>query len=159
MTTNLDAQRPVLWNMGAIAASGRPDALQLFREILLASSSIPGIFPPVMIRSDANGTSFSEMHVDGSASTPIYANPELLAGQGPLGTSTCRRRKHLWLLINNTQPPEFKIVPDRDHAALLRDANQGGNQGFRGSLLRGIAAARCRLQRRLHRQGVGLRSA
>ncbi|XSC45380.1 patatin-like phospholipase family protein [Bradyrhizobium sp. RDT10] len=44
-TTNLDAQRPVLWDMGRIAMSGHPQALNLFRKILLASSSIPGAFP------------------------------------------------------------------------------------------------------------------
>jgi hypothetical protein len=42
VTTNLDAQRPVLWNMGAIAASERPGALELFRKVLLASASVPG---------------------------------------------------------------------------------------------------------------------
>jgi hypothetical protein len=40
VTTNLDAQRPVLWNMGAIAASERPGALELFRKVLLASASV-----------------------------------------------------------------------------------------------------------------------
>ncbi len=48
-TTNLDARRPVIWNMGAIAASGHPKALDLFRKLLLASSAIPAAFPPVMI--------------------------------------------------------------------------------------------------------------
>jgi Patatin-like phospholipase len=46
VTTNLDAQRPVLWNMGAIAASGQPAALELFRKVLVASASIPGLFDP-----------------------------------------------------------------------------------------------------------------
>ena len=33
-TTDLDAQRPVIWNIGAIAASGHPESLELFRKIL-----------------------------------------------------------------------------------------------------------------------------
>jgi hypothetical protein len=49
-TTNLDADRAVFWDMGAIAASGRPDRKQLFKEVILASTSIPGIFPPVYLR-------------------------------------------------------------------------------------------------------------
>jgi predicted acylesterase/phospholipase RssA len=49
VTTNLDAQRPVLWNMGAIATSGRPEALDLFRKVLLASASVPGVFDPIFI--------------------------------------------------------------------------------------------------------------
>src|SRR5262249_32966724 len=48
-TTDLDVQRPVIWNIGAIAASGRPEALDLVRKILLASAAVPGVFPPVLI--------------------------------------------------------------------------------------------------------------
>ena len=48
-TANLDSLEPVIWNMTAIAASKDPDAFPLFRNILLASASIPGAFPPVMI--------------------------------------------------------------------------------------------------------------
>lgn len=44
-TTSMDAQKLVVWNMGTIANSGRPDALDLFQNIILASSAIPGIFP------------------------------------------------------------------------------------------------------------------
>ena len=46
-TSNLDADRPVIWNMGAIASSGRPDRAKLFKEVILASTSIPGVFPPI----------------------------------------------------------------------------------------------------------------
>ena len=60
------------------------------------------------------------MHVDGSATVPIYADPEVLVGPRPLGTAACRQRKHLWLVINNTQPPEFKIVPENGAAIVLR---------------------------------------
>jgi hypothetical protein len=48
ITTNLDAGVPVIWNIGAIAESERPEAIDLIRKILLASASIPGFFPPVM---------------------------------------------------------------------------------------------------------------
>ena len=52
-TTNLDARRPVIWNVTKIAASRRPGALELVQKILLASAAIPGTFPPVMIDVDA----------------------------------------------------------------------------------------------------------
>ena len=45
-TTQMDAQRLVIWNMGAIANSGNPQALALFRKIMVASASIPAFFPP-----------------------------------------------------------------------------------------------------------------
>src|SRR5215472_1700330 len=63
-TTSLDEQRPIIWNIGAIAASGRPGALELFRKVLLASAAVPGAFPPVMIEVDAGGRRYQEMNVD-----------------------------------------------------------------------------------------------
>ena len=66
-STDLDAGRPVLWNIGAIAKSGHPGALSLIRHILLASASIPAAFPPVMFDVEADGEPYQEMHVDGGA--------------------------------------------------------------------------------------------
>ena len=66
-TTNLDARRPIIWNIGAIAASGDPNAVELFRSILVASAAVPGAFPPVMIDVEVDGEPYQEMHVDGGA--------------------------------------------------------------------------------------------
>ncbi len=89
-TANLDAQLPVTWNIGAIAASGHPRALDLVRRILLASAAVPGAFPPVMIDVTAGGRTYQEMHVDGGAFTQIFLYPRRLAelrrgrpGRGP----------------------------------------------------------------------------
>jgi hypothetical protein len=71
-TTNLDAQRLVVWNMGAIAASGRPGSLDLFRQVLLASASIPVAFPPVYIEVEVDGKRFDEMHVDGGVIAEFF---------------------------------------------------------------------------------------
>lgn len=70
-TVNLDAQRPVVWDMGAIAASGKPNAIDLFRQVLLASASIPGAFPPQYIQVEAQGKKFDEMHVDGGVASQM----------------------------------------------------------------------------------------
>ena len=75
ITTNLDAQRPVLWNMGALAASGHPQALELFRKVLVASASVAGAFDPIYIDAEANGHHFKEMHVDGGTAYPLFAVP------------------------------------------------------------------------------------
>jgi len=75
-TTNLDAARPVIWNMGVIAAQSGEAGLHLFRQVLLASASIPGMFQPVMIDVQANGQHFQEMHADGGAAAPFYVAPE-----------------------------------------------------------------------------------
>ncbi len=74
-TTNLDAGRPVTWNIGRIAASGAPNALDLIRDILLASASVPAAFPPVMFTVEADGQSYDEMHVDGGVTSLVYLYP------------------------------------------------------------------------------------
>ncbi|WP_211862635.1 patatin-like phospholipase family protein [Neoroseomonas soli] len=74
-TTNLDAQRPVAWNIGAIAESGHPRALALVRQVLLASASVPGLFSPVMIDVTVNGRPHQEMHVDGGTYAQAYLYP------------------------------------------------------------------------------------
>jgi hypothetical protein len=75
VTADLDSERAVIWNMGAIAAHGGEAALKLFRQVLLAASGIPGIFPPVLIDVEANGRKFQEMHADGGVFGPFYAAP------------------------------------------------------------------------------------
>lgn len=71
-TTNLDAGRLVIWDMGAIAASGRPGSIELFRRVLLASASIPVAFPPVFFDAEAGGKLYDEMHVDGGVATQVF---------------------------------------------------------------------------------------
>jgi predicted acylesterase/phospholipase RssA len=75
VTTNLDAARPVAWNIGAIAASDSPYALQLIRDIMLASASIPAAFPPVMFDVEADGKLYDELHVDGGATSVVFLYP------------------------------------------------------------------------------------
>jgi len=74
-TTNLDARQRVIWNIGAIAASNHPRALDTVRRLLLASAAIPGAFPPTMIEVTLNGATYQEMHVDGAAFTQAFLYP------------------------------------------------------------------------------------
>jgi predicted acylesterase/phospholipase RssA len=78
-TTDLDKAEPVIWDMGAIAIRGGPEARTLFRDVLIASASIPSIFPPVLIRVRANGVIADELHVDGSTTLPMFIAPEMAA--------------------------------------------------------------------------------
>lgn len=71
-TVDLDSQRLVVWNMGLIASSGKPQALDLFRKIMLASSSIPVAFPPVLFEVEAGGRRYDEMHVDGAVGATVF---------------------------------------------------------------------------------------
>jgi predicted patatin/cPLA2 family phospholipase len=74
-TTNIDAMRPVVWDLTAIALSGDPHALQLIRDIMLASASIPVAFPPVMFEVEADGQRYDEMHVDGGVTSQVFFHP------------------------------------------------------------------------------------
>ena len=77
-TTNLDARRLVVWDMGEIATRGDAEALTLFRKILLASCSIPGFLPPVTFDVEVDGRKYTELHVDGGASASLFLRlPEL----------------------------------------------------------------------------------
>ena len=70
-TTDLDAQRPVIWDLGAIATVGTPAALTLFRRVILASAAIPVLFEPVYLPVTVDGQPYDEMHVDGSAVSQV----------------------------------------------------------------------------------------
>ncbi|SEO11362.1 Predicted acylesterase/phospholipase RssA, contains patatin domain [Rhodospirillales bacterium URHD0017] len=80
-STNLDAQQPVIWNVGAIAKSGHPKALDTVRRILLASAAIPGAFPPSMFDVTADGKQYQEMHVDGGAFAQTFLYPPSMTQQ------------------------------------------------------------------------------
>jgi predicted acylesterase/phospholipase RssA len=111
-TTDLDALRPVMWNMGAIAASGAPNARDLFCQVLMASASIPGAFPPVMIDVEVDGKRYQEMHVDGGAMAQVFLYPpglmELVrANKGVLAVD---RERKAYIIRNARFVPEWASV-------------------------------------------------
>jgi predicted acylesterase/phospholipase RssA len=112
-TTNLDAQRPVIWDVGKIAASGHPQALELIRTIFLASASIPGAFPPVYINVNADGKSFQEMHVDGGTTTQVFLMPGQLMVKDIDRRYAIRARRTVYVIRNGRLSPETEPVRDR----------------------------------------------
>ncbi len=110
MTTNLDTQRAVVWNIGAIADSGREDALALIHQVLIASASVPGIFPPVSIKAMVDGRQIEELHSDGGSSAQFFTLPEeLIVAQDHHG----KEKLHIYVIINNALIPEFSMSPGR----------------------------------------------
>lgn len=138
VTTNLDAGRPVVWNMGAIASRGSEAALKLFRDVLLASSGIPGVFPPVQIEVEADGRRFQEMHGDGTINAPFFVAPEpMLAGKGmsPLAG------QEINVIVNGKLNSEFRVI-DRDRLSILgRSISLALDFGMRAVIARVNAAA------------------
>jgi len=101
-TTDLDAQRPVIWNIGALAASGKPEALKLFHQILRASAAIPGLFQPVMIDVELDGKKFQEMHVDGGTMAQLFLYPPTLEAGRLL-----RRKRVAYIIRNARLDPDY----------------------------------------------------
>jgi hypothetical protein len=107
-TTDLDAGRAVTWNMGAIAASDAPGALELFRKIMIASTSIPGEVSPVMIDVDIDGRHFQEMHVDGGVITQVFLYPPRILMEIQRATGRPYRRElHAYVIRNGRLEPEW----------------------------------------------------
>jgi hypothetical protein len=146
VTTNLDAGRRVIWNMGAIAARGDDKALALFRAVLLASASIPGIFPPVMIEAESHGKTFQELHNDGTVTAPFFIAPEtMLAGTGTVHLPT----KQLYVIVNAKLTPQFEMTtPVQTTVVLGRSIALALQSGLRIELLLTLAAAQ--------KQGISL---
>jgi len=96
-TANLDTMEPVIWNMTAIAARKDPDAITLFSKILLASASIPGAFPPVMIDVNIGGTHYQEMHVDGGTTAQLFLYPPSIS------LANAPQRKRVAYIIRNAR--------------------------------------------------------
>ena len=112
-TTNLDARRPVIWNITKIAASRKPEALDLIRKIMLASASIPGTFPPVMFDVEANGKTFEEMHVDGSTTAQVFVYWTGVQLKKLAEEHGAQRERKVYILCNARLDPEWGEVERR----------------------------------------------
>lgn len=112
-TTNLDSREPVYWNMGAIAASRDPRALELFRKVVLASAAIPGAFPPVMIDVTVDGVAYQEMHVDGGATRQVFMYPPTLHLRDLASAAQAERVRRLYIIRNARLDPEWASVDRR----------------------------------------------
>jgi len=97
-TTDLDKEETVIWDMGRIAAHGGEAARTLFRNVLVASASIPGAFSPMVIAVEKAGVRYDEMHVDGDATVPFFVAPAL-AYVRPIDANRLKGA-HIYVLVN-----------------------------------------------------------
>jgi len=111
-TTNIEAQRSVIWDIGAIANSGNPDRLKLFHTIMLASSAVPGVVKPIFIDVTVDGQEYNEIHADGGVTTQLFLYPlQTIKGE------SAQFKKHgiarrLYIIRNNKAGPEYEpVVP------------------------------------------------
>jgi len=131
-TTNLDAQRPVIWNIGEIALEGTPESRQLIRDIMLASASIPVAFPPVRIQVSVGDDVYDELHVDGGTSSQVFLYPaamnlrttaERLGSTGKMAAYVIRngQLKPHWAAVK----PKLRPVVMASVATLIRAQGLG----------------------------------
>jgi len=110
LTTNLDAQRPVVWNLGELARSHHPEAERLLHQVILASAAIPGAFSPVNIPVAVDGKIYDELHVDGGTTREMFISPmqvplkklDWLYGRPPI--------RRIWLIKNMREQPIYQPV-------------------------------------------------
>jgi hypothetical protein len=123
-TTNLDAQRLVIWDMGKIASVGDEKALKLFRKVILASASLPIVSPPVYLYGEINGQEYDEMHVDGGISKQVFFIYDVLRGFEKAlqekNFDVSRNMYAIYVIRNGYVDPIYRAVPDKLTAIALR---------------------------------------
>lgn len=112
-TTLLDAQRFVVWDMGAIACRGD---IKLFKKVILASAAIPIIFPPVYIHVEANGEKYDEMHVDGGTRTQVFTLYKVMDTAVDMAkemkVDPAKIKSKCYIIRNGYVSPTYKPVKD-----------------------------------------------
>lgn len=131
-TTYLDVQRPVIWDIGAIASSAHPDAYALIIDVLLASTAIPGAFPPVYFKAEQDGVVHDELHVDGGVTAQVFISPVSFRMEDALKQAGLHGQAHIYILHNSQIAPDImhvkpKTMPILSHslATLLRAQGMG----------------------------------
>jgi hypothetical protein len=143
VTTNLDAQRTAIWDMGKIAASGQPNALELFRSVLTASASIPGVFSPVLIDVEAQGRQFAEMHVDAGVTNNVFILPEAVLVSGtPVFPPDARPK--VYVIMNGKLAPDFEVVRAATLPIVTRSFETSVRANTRNTLLASYQFAKSR---------------
>jgi predicted patatin/cPLA2 family phospholipase len=137
-TTNLDAQKLVIWDMGKIAAIGDENALKLFRKILLASASIPIAFPPVYMQAQVNDRDYEEMHVDGGISKQVFFLYDVLQGVEKAfkekNIDISRIKYQIYIIRNGYVDSLYQEVPDKIVAIAARTVDTMTNAQSIGDL-------------------------
>jgi predicted patatin/cPLA2 family phospholipase len=109
-TTDLDARRPLIWDMGKIATYGGPKALDLFVSVMIASASIPVGFPPTMIDVEVDGKRYQEMHVDGGVMAQVFAYPVGIRVKEEAAAAGITRERRLYVIRNARQDADWAQV-------------------------------------------------
>ena len=141
-TVDLDSQQFVVWNMGLIAVSGRPEALDLFRKVVLASASVPVAFPPVFFEVEVQGQRYDEMHVDGAVAANVFYNGGVFSA--PAARKRAGKdngREDIFVIHNGQLGPVAAVTPRTLSGIALRVLDSAAKSAVVGDLFRIYAAS------------------
>jgi hypothetical protein len=131
-TTDVNTGEPVVWDLGAIAMHGGSDARTLFRDVLVASASVPGLFPPIIIRVPDDSGQRKETHVDGGVTLPFFVVPSPVDMPGdPVDQA---RGARLYVLIDGQLGEQPRATRLRTTTIMSRSVAAGLNRMMRTTL-------------------------
>jgi hypothetical protein len=142
VTTDVATAEPVVWDLGAIARNGGAHARTLFRDVLLASASVPGMFPPVMIHVRKDGVFHDEAHVDGGATMPFFVPAQLTRTRPDASGSS--HGTAVYVLIDGPLGDATRVTRLTARAVLARSIHAGLNHMLLSTLE--LTAANAQLQ-------------
>ncbi|MGC1522331.1 MAG: patatin-like phospholipase family protein [Steroidobacteraceae bacterium] len=122
-TTDVSTGEPVIWDLGSIAMHGGADARTLFRDVLVASASVPGLFPPVVIRVPEQQALYEEVHVDGTVTLPFFV---------PLGFDT--HGTDVYVIVDGRLSEQPASIRLRTRSILSRSVSAGLNHMMKTTL-------------------------
>jgi predicted acylesterase/phospholipase RssA len=131
-TTDVGTGEPVVWDLGSIALNGGPGARALFRDVLVASASVPGMFPPVVIHVQEQDALYDEVHVDGTVTVPFFVPLALV--ETPKDVIGRSRSATVYVIVDGRLSEEPLAIPLRTKAIVSRSVSTGLNHMLRTTL-------------------------
>ncbi len=140
-TSNVITHKLVVWDVGAIAYSGRPDAAALVRKVILAACSIPGLVPPVEFDVTVNGVRYTELHADAGNLAQVFVRTV-----GPLPPDSA-----IWVLSAGKTHPDYDAKQPRILEAMVRAVSATLYALFRADTMKlyalcGVTRSKFRIQ-------------
>ena len=137
-TTQLETRKNVIWDIGAIATRGTPEARDMIVKLLVASSSIPAVFPPVSIDVEVDGEKKTENHVDGGVTSNVFIPYCAIKDAAP--------RADLYVIIAGKYYPEkgdvrprlFKVLKATGNALLAANTRRDVMSIYQMARLNGL---------------------
>src|ERR1700729_311926 len=131
-TTDVSTGEPVIWDLGSIAMNGGPGAKALFRDVLVASASVPGLFPPVVIRVQEQQALYDEVHVDGTIAVPFFV--PLAFVEPTRDASAPSQGAAVYVIVDGRLSEQAAPIRLRARSILTRSVSTGLNHMLRTTL-------------------------